>query len=132
MNKGQPANSTMNIYGIRVFLCVFLVVSCEEPDPLHHGNITVASHVFGSIANLSCADGYELDGNDTIECLSDGNWTTSNATCVSEYPYHFQNSNSNSTCSVAKGTFDQLFSPINLQSLAIISYCTISVRLLDR
>ena len=63
---------------------VFLVVSCEEPDPLHHGNITVASHVFGSIANLSCADGYELDGNDTIECLSDGTWSTTNATCVSE------------------------------------------------
>ncbi|XP_022089092.1 sushi, von Willebrand factor type A, EGF and pentraxin domain-containing protein 1-like isoform X2 [Acanthaster planci] len=58
------------------------IITCEEPTPTANGNVTVLSAEYRGLAILSCAEGYEIDGEALIVCMSNGLWTSPNSTCV--------------------------------------------------
>ena len=61
--------------------CTALVVDCGNLTSPLQGYVSIAESTFGSIANYSCFEGYELDGNVTRTCLESGNWSGSDPTC---------------------------------------------------
>ena len=43
---------------------------------MHNGHITCTrTNAFMSVCTFSCDDGFELDGNSTMICQSDGTWS---------------------------------------------------------
>jgi len=52
-------------------------VLCPDPsDIMHNGHITCTrTNAFMSVCTFSCDDGFELDGNSTMICQSDGTWS---------------------------------------------------------
>ncbi|XP_038057856.1 sushi, von Willebrand factor type A, EGF and pentraxin domain-containing protein 1-like isoform X2 [Patiria miniata] len=57
------------------------IISCGEPPTILNGNTTVVSYEYQGAAILSCAEGYEVEGEDVIFCLSNGSWSSVNSTC---------------------------------------------------
>ncbi|XP_052238372.1 sushi, von Willebrand factor type A, EGF and pentraxin domain-containing protein 1-like [Dreissena polymorpha] len=47
---------------------------CSDPSPLN-GDVNVTTFEFGTVANVSCSDGYTIVGTAEITCGSDGTWT---------------------------------------------------------
>lgn len=58
-----------------------VVVDCGSLTSPLQGYVLIAESTFGSIANYSCFEGYELDGNMTRTCLECGNWTGNDPMC---------------------------------------------------
>ncbi|XP_038057640.1 sushi, von Willebrand factor type A, EGF and pentraxin domain-containing protein 1-like isoform X2 [Patiria miniata] len=58
------------------------IISCGEPTALANGNVTVLSHEYRGVAVLSCAEGYQMEGEPVIVCSSNGTWTSLNFTCI--------------------------------------------------
>ena len=61
--------------------------SCGEPPEMVGGSYIGADMWIGDVLELRCDDGYDLiNGEDnTITCQSDGEWTSSNASCKREF-----------------------------------------------
>lgn len=54
-----------------------LFSDCGDPTPTN-GFSNSTDTTFGSVVNVTCVDGYTLNGSSILACNSDGNW--------SEYP----------------------------------------------
>ena len=61
--------------------------SCGEPPQVVGGSYIGGDMWIGDVLELRCDDGYDLiNGEDnTITCQSDGEWTSSNASCKREF-----------------------------------------------
>ncbi|XP_022089872.1 sushi, von Willebrand factor type A, EGF and pentraxin domain-containing protein 1-like [Acanthaster planci] len=57
------------------------VISCGEPAAIEGGNVTVLSTEYRGVAILSCMEGYEMEGDHRIFCLSNGSWTRGDSIC---------------------------------------------------
>ncbi|XP_077981970.1 sushi, von Willebrand factor type A, EGF and pentraxin domain-containing protein 1-like [Glandiceps talaboti] len=53
------------------------IVSCGLPKRVSNAEIKGSWYLFGNRVHYTCNEGYNLTGNETIECLATGNWTTS-------------------------------------------------------
>ena len=61
------------------------VESCGELPTVANGQAETSSFSTGSMATVSCNNGYRLNGeNNFITCLSSGQWTVPNAECLPE------------------------------------------------
>ena len=65
----------------RTALHTAVVVDCGNLTSPLQGYVSIAESTFGSSANYSCFEGYELDGNVTRTCLESGNWSGSDPAC---------------------------------------------------
>ena len=64
-----------------IILCVFAAIDCGNlTDPLQ-GFVSINETSFGSAANYTCLDGYELNGNMSRVCLDSGVWSGNDPTC---------------------------------------------------
>ena len=57
------------------------VVSCPDLEAPSSGDIVVATDGQVSTVNYTCADNYEVHGDVTQQCQTDGTWSGSNTTC---------------------------------------------------
>ena len=62
-----------------------LVIECESLSNPANGMVTVTGLTPGSIATYTCDNTYQLLGNDTRTCDSNGLWTKMEPTCVRKY-----------------------------------------------
>ena len=67
------------------FTLCFKVISCGEPPAPPNSKATVLSYDYNGVAILSCAEGYEMEGEDSIVCLSNTSWSTANFSCNSKF-----------------------------------------------
>jgi CUB/sushi domain-containing protein len=58
-----------------------VVVDCGNLTSPLQGYVLIDESTFGSIANYSCFEGYELDGNMTRTCLESGSWMGNDPIC---------------------------------------------------
>jgi len=65
-----------------------LLVTCPSLSEHNGGNVNVICSLgddgvpsFEDTCNIDCAAGYELTGNDTRTCQSNGSWSGSNDVC---------------------------------------------------
>lgn len=65
-----------------------VVVDCGNlTDPVQ-GFVSFYETTFGSEANYTCLEGYELNGNVSRMCLENGGWSGSDPSCESKYSIH--------------------------------------------
>lgn len=64
-----------------------VVVDCGNLTSPLQGYVSIAESTFGSIANYSCFEGYEIEGNTTRTCLENGNWSGNDPTCNCKAEY---------------------------------------------
>ncbi|XP_052795332.1 sushi, von Willebrand factor type A, EGF and pentraxin domain-containing protein 1-like [Mya arenaria] len=57
------------------------LLDCNVPSTIDHGNVTVQTTTYHSVASYTCDPGYNIIGNRTIQCMSSGNWSRTQATC---------------------------------------------------
>ncbi|WAR09791.1 CSMD1-like protein [Mya arenaria] len=52
-------------------------VNCSSPETLQNGSVVLLNSTvsYEDLVQYSCIDGFNLSGNETRECLSDGNWS---------------------------------------------------------
>ena len=62
-----------------------LVIECESLSDPANGMVTVTGLTPGSIATYTCNNSYQLLGNNTRTCDSNGSWTNMEPTCVRKY-----------------------------------------------
>lgn len=55
---------------------------CKMITPPENGNMTLTTLRIGGKANFWCTEGFALKGDDDIECLSSGSWSSWPPTCV--------------------------------------------------
>ena len=60
-------------------------ITCGDPGVPQNGNTFVISVSVGSIVNHTCNIGYNLEGADQRECLSNGNWSELLPMCISKF-----------------------------------------------
>ena len=70
----------INIFGLNP-----TVIECESLSNPANGMVTVTGLTPGSIATYTCNNAYQLLGNDTRTCDSNGLWTNMEPTCVRKY-----------------------------------------------
>ncbi|KAM7319810.1 hypothetical protein ACRRTK_021493 [Alexandromys fortis] len=58
------------------------LVSCGEPPVLKDAVITGTNFTFGNLVTYTCKEGFTLAGPDTIICLANGKWNSSNPQCL--------------------------------------------------
>lgn len=58
-----------------------VVVDCGNLTSPLQGDVSIVGSTFGSEANYSCLEGYELDGNPNRTCLESGRWSGSDPVC---------------------------------------------------
>ncbi|MEJ1282873.1 sushi von Willebrand factor type A EGF and pentraxin domain containing 1 [Cricetulus griseus] len=58
------------------------LVSCGEPPVLKDAVITGSNFTFGNMVTYTCKEGFTLAGSDTIVCLANGKWNSSNHQCL--------------------------------------------------
>ena len=56
-------------------------VDCSDPGAPDNGQAQGNIYTYTSIVTFSCNTGYNLSGNHSIECLSNGKWNASSPTC---------------------------------------------------
>lgn len=56
------------------------IVDCGYPK-IPNGNYLLSRLTYGASGKCLCDQGYELDGNCTIQCNEFGHWSASNGTC---------------------------------------------------
>ena len=61
------------------------VVVCGSLDSPENGLLAISNITFGSIANYSCDEGYNIMGNEMRLCLESGLWSGEDPICQSEY-----------------------------------------------
>ena len=58
--------------------------------PRHLINTTSRSnYTAGNVLELICTNGYILDGNNTLTCLENGNWSSPLPQCISKYQLQY-------------------------------------------
>ena len=62
--------------------CVPSNSECQNLPDISNGHILVTSAVISSVAIISCDDGFQLQGNNWLRCLSNGQWSAPNGRCV--------------------------------------------------
>ena len=67
--------------------CLLLLVTCSSLTAPSNGMIDCSvegsgDSSFEDICNVTCNTGYQLTGNDTRTCQSDGSWSGSTAMCT--------------------------------------------------
>ena len=55
---------------------------CNVPPSISNGFFQEGGYVFGDNLRYDCTIGYEMAGNDTIECIASGDWSTPVPNCV--------------------------------------------------
>ncbi|XP_052746641.1 uncharacterized protein LOC112055834 isoform X2 [Bicyclus anynana] len=62
------------------------IVQCEKPPAIQNGRVSVTNNasVFGSLAEYSCLQGFQLHGSRKIKCLATGRWDKSAPHCYPE------------------------------------------------
>ncbi|EGW02022.1 Sushi, von Willebrand factor type A, EGF and pentraxin domain-containing protein 1 [Cricetulus griseus] len=60
------------------------LVKCSSPESINNGKYILSGLTYLSIASYSCENGYSftLAGSDTIVCLANGKWNSSNHQCL--------------------------------------------------
>ena len=58
-----------------------MIVQCPALSDPDDGVVTMNGTSVGDNATYLCEDGYELNGTETVSCLSDGSWSSS-PTCI--------------------------------------------------
>ena len=58
-----------------------LVIHCPHLVPPERGSKSSNETKFGTTVSFSCIEGYEIDGNSRLTCLSTRNWTSSEPNC---------------------------------------------------
>ena len=68
---------------VHTYLFIIGIVQCDALFDPDNGNVSTNGTGFGigDIATYFCDDGYDLIGNDTITCQSNGSWSGSPPTC---------------------------------------------------
>ena len=72
-------------------LCQYLlisVVTCPSLADPENGRViqtTTQSKPYQTVVNISCDEGYRLEGSVSRMCLSDGTWSGVETHCVCEY-----------------------------------------------
>ncbi|XP_052796464.1 sushi, von Willebrand factor type A, EGF and pentraxin domain-containing protein 1-like [Mya arenaria] len=56
-------------------------VDCNAPSTIENGNVTAQTTTYHSVASYTCDPGYDIIGSRTIQCMSNGNWSHTQATC---------------------------------------------------
>lgn len=56
-------------------------MACPEVVDIPSGNVTIVSDGQATTAVYTCADGYELDGEDVLTCLLNSTWSSQPPTC---------------------------------------------------
>ena len=65
----------------RYYTCLLPVVDCGSPGIPQNGQVDVDDTAFRSVATYSCDEGYELVGEASRVCGSDGEWSESIPSC---------------------------------------------------
>ncbi|CAC5407361.1 CSMD [Mytilus coruscus] len=60
----------------------FICIACVEPPVVKNGTYTFETVDNNHVARYRCADGFNLIGNDVIECQLNGSWTDLNLKCT--------------------------------------------------
>ncbi|XP_053392668.1 sushi, von Willebrand factor type A, EGF and pentraxin domain-containing protein 1-like isoform X2 [Mercenaria mercenaria] len=77
MSATCTQNGTWDISSI---LCI--AKNCSSPQVPKNGHIrTITNHAVNSTAVMSCNPGYNLTGNDTIQCMENATWSPLSAVC---------------------------------------------------
>ena len=61
---------------------VAFISDCGSLTTSENGMMTSTGTTYNSSAVFVCNDGYDMNGTNTTSCQADGNWTTSEPTCV--------------------------------------------------
>ena len=70
----------------------FIVITCPSlADPENGRALQTATQrkPYLTVVNISCDEGYRLEGSVSRMCLSDGTWSGVETHCVCEYNYKF-------------------------------------------
>ncbi|XP_031565766.1 complement factor B-like [Actinia tenebrosa] len=59
---------------------------CKDPGVPHHGRRFGSTFLAGSRARFLCNEGYELVGEESIKCRSDGSWNNKTPKCTKKDP----------------------------------------------
>ena len=70
-----------------IFYDTEIAVACPPLVPPANGAVTQSGLLAGDIATYTCNAAYELMGNDTRVCDSNGIWTNSVPVCTRKYMY---------------------------------------------
>ena len=73
-------------------MCALTVDSCEDPGVPTNGQTFGNSTTVGSIVTHTCNEGYEIDGADRRECLSNGSWSAPLPSCERKHGYRSESS----------------------------------------
>ena len=57
------------------------VLFCVKPEKVRHGHVLAGDMSYGSMAEYSCDEGYQLDGPTTRMCSSDKQWSGNEPAC---------------------------------------------------
>ncbi|XP_052082612.1 sushi, von Willebrand factor type A, EGF and pentraxin domain-containing protein 1-like isoform X1 [Mytilus californianus] len=60
----------------------FICIACVEPPVVENGTYTFEMFDNNHVARYRCVDGFNLIGNDVIECQLNGSWTDLNLKCT--------------------------------------------------
>ena len=70
------------------------IISCPPLTFLDNGYVVGNEYIYKSLIRFSCAHGFEIFGEETLECQKDGSWSATPPACLPrlcEYPPFFEN-----------------------------------------
>ena len=82
---GRSSKQTVLIFLVYNCLNLFLVISCSQPSPIPNADVTVVSSEYRGVAILSCAEGYQPEGDELIVCLHSALWSPTNFSCTGNF-----------------------------------------------
>ena len=69
-----------------VYMCYAIaVLNCEILTSPSNGRVVLSERTVGSEATYDCNEGFNLEGNETRTCQSDGMWSGNEPTCEGSY-----------------------------------------------
>ena len=65
------------------FCFFYKVITCDDPQPIARGEFTpnVGPYIFNSSITYTCEEGYDIIGEQSAYCQSNGTWSTKTPTC---------------------------------------------------
>ena len=72
---------TMHTLRIQCALPSLVALSCNRLDNPQNGRVDLSGTTVGSIATYTCTPGFQLNGQQTRQCLVSGSWSGQEPTC---------------------------------------------------